>query len=218
MYACICDPIDRACPDAWAFGRRSVSIGCGDQSIGRPPFLLSLRTYTTVSLSHTTSTPTTAPHLLLHTQHITAPSFGDKLKAGLAKVAAPAVVGASAFVAPSISHALTKDELSSLSYLQVKGTGLANRCPEVRACVRVCVCVCVCGGGGGRLGWYGGMVGISLSCAPRYPHSLYYNTNRWWARAASTCRAARRTSCRRSASSPRPGRCVTTAFCPCVEY
>ena len=61
----------------------------------------------------------------------TAPSFGDKLKAGLSKVAAPALVGASAFVAPSISHALTKDELSSLSYLQVKGTGLANRCPEV---------------------------------------------------------------------------------------
>ncbi len=45
--------------------------------------------------------------------------------------AVPALVGASAFIAPSISHALTKDELSSLSYLQVKGTGLANRCPEV---------------------------------------------------------------------------------------
>jgi len=34
-----------------------------------------------------------------------------------------------AFNAPS--QALTKEETNSLSYLQVKGTGLANRCPEV---------------------------------------------------------------------------------------
>jgi photosystem II oxygen-evolving enhancer protein 1 len=29
------------------------------------------------------------------------------------------------------AEAITKDQLLSLSYLQVKGTGLANRCPEV---------------------------------------------------------------------------------------
>lgn len=29
------------------------------------------------------------------------------------------------------ANAITKDELNSLSYMQVKGTGLANRCPEV---------------------------------------------------------------------------------------
>lgn len=96
----------------------------------------------------------------------------DQLKAGVSK-ALPVLVGGSAFIAPSISNALTKDDLSSLSYLQVhplaflprslppvlqaglssesqtihllsppfalnpphhpqvKGTGLANRCPEV---------------------------------------------------------------------------------------
>mmetsp|Transcript_18376 Transcript_18376/g.19968 ORF Transcript_18376/g.19968 Transcript_18376/m.19968 type:complete len:302 (-) Transcript_18376:185-1090(-) len=32
---------------------------------------------------------------------------------------------------PDASNALTRDQLQSLSYLQVKGTGLANRCPDV---------------------------------------------------------------------------------------
>ncbi|TFJ80937.1 hypothetical protein NSK_007580 [Nannochloropsis salina CCMP1776] len=58
------------------------------------------------------------------------PSFLDQLKNGVSK-ALPVLVGGSAFLAPSISNALTKEDLSSLSYLQVKGTGLANRCPEV---------------------------------------------------------------------------------------
>jgi len=43
-----------------------------------------------------------------------------------------ALAGAAAFgimVAPA--QALTKAEVNSLTYLQVKGTGLANRCPEV---------------------------------------------------------------------------------------
>lgn len=42
----------------------------------------------------------------------------DQLKAGVSK-ALPVLVGGSAFIAPSISNALTKDDLSSLSYLQV---------------------------------------------------------------------------------------------------
>lgn len=61
------------------------------------------------------------------------PSTGnwvEQVKNGLTK-ALPVLVAGSAFVQPSVSNALTKDELSSLSYLQVKGTGLANRCPEV---------------------------------------------------------------------------------------
>lgn len=38
--------------------------------------------------------------------------------------------GLSIFAAPP-SEAITRDTLDSLSYTQVKGTGLANRCPEV---------------------------------------------------------------------------------------
>lgn len=42
------------------------------------------------------------------------------------------VAGAVAFgIAAAPAQALTKSEVNSLSYLQVKGTGLANRCPEV---------------------------------------------------------------------------------------
>jgi len=43
-----------------------------------------------------------------------------------------AVAGALAFnLASQPAQALTKSEINELSYLQVKGTGLANRCPEV---------------------------------------------------------------------------------------
>lgn len=45
------------------------------------------------------------------------------------KVAAGAAVAFGLATAPA--NALTKSELNQLSYLQVKGTGLANRCPEV---------------------------------------------------------------------------------------
>lgn len=38
--------------------------------------------------------------------------------------------GLSLFTAPP-SEAVTRDKLDSLSYTQVKGTGLANRCPDV---------------------------------------------------------------------------------------
>lgn len=33
--------------------------------------------------------------------------------------------------APTPAQAITRDEILSLSYAQVKGTGIANRCPEV---------------------------------------------------------------------------------------
>jgi len=54
------------------------------------------------------------------------------LKDDLANVGKVAAVGALAFgLATAPANALTKSELNELSYLQVKGTGLANRCPEV---------------------------------------------------------------------------------------
>jgi photosystem II oxygen-evolving enhancer protein 1 len=54
------------------------------------------------------------------------------LKDDLANVGKAAVVGALGFaLATAPANALTKSEINSLSYLQVKGTGLANRCPEV---------------------------------------------------------------------------------------
>jgi photosystem II oxygen-evolving enhancer protein 1 len=54
------------------------------------------------------------------------------LKDDLMNAGKVAVAGAVAFgLATSPANALTKSELNELSYLQVKGTGLANRCPEV---------------------------------------------------------------------------------------
>jgi photosystem II oxygen-evolving enhancer protein 1 len=54
------------------------------------------------------------------------------LKDDLANVGKAAVVGALAFgLASEPAMAITKSQLNQLSYLQVKGTGLANRCPEV---------------------------------------------------------------------------------------
>lgn len=54
------------------------------------------------------------------------------LKDDLANVGKAAVVGALAFgLAQQPANAITKAELNQLSYLQVKGTGLANRCSEV---------------------------------------------------------------------------------------
>jgi photosystem II oxygen-evolving enhancer protein 1 len=53
-------------------------------------------------------------------------------KDDLMNVGKVAVAGAVAFgIAAAPAQALTKSEINSLSYLQVKGTGLANRCPEV---------------------------------------------------------------------------------------
>jgi|UniRef100_A0A6U4A1N0 photosystem II oxygen-evolving enhancer protein 1 len=56
----------------------------------------------------------------------------NALKDDVAKVAGAALAGAVAVgVAAAPAQAITKQELNQLSYLQVKGTGLANRCPEV---------------------------------------------------------------------------------------
>merc|ERR1711865_1021979 len=54
------------------------------------------------------------------------------LKDDLAKAGKIAIAGAAAIgIFASPAQALTKAEVNSLTYLQVKGTGLANRCPEV---------------------------------------------------------------------------------------
>jgi photosystem II oxygen-evolving enhancer protein 1 len=51
----------------------------------------------------------------------------DIANAGMAVLAGAVAVG----IAAAPAQAITKAELNELSYLQVKGTGLANRCPEV---------------------------------------------------------------------------------------
>lgn len=51
------------------------------------------------------------------------------LKEDLGKVAVAGAFGLA--IAASPANALTKSQINELSYLQVKGTGLANRCPEV---------------------------------------------------------------------------------------
>jgi len=69
-----------------------------------------------------------APTSSRHTQ------LSMSLKDDMANVGKAAVVGALAFGlvhAPQPAQAITRAELDQLSYLQVKGTGLANRCPEV---------------------------------------------------------------------------------------
>lgn len=48
------------------------------------------------------------------------------------KGAALALFAASAMLAPGPAGALTKADIEQLTYSQVKGTGLANRCPEVQ--------------------------------------------------------------------------------------
>ena len=54
----------------------------------------------------------------------------DKMKAGVAKAVIPAVASGAFLMSPP-AEAITSEKLNSLTYLQVKGTGLANRCPEV---------------------------------------------------------------------------------------
>lgn len=50
-------------------------------------------------------------------------------KAGAAALAAAAIAVSAA---PNMANALTKEELDSLTYLQVKGSGLANTCPTLQ--------------------------------------------------------------------------------------
>lgn len=45
--------------------------------------------------------------------------------------AALGLIAAAALAAPNAANALTKADIDQLTYSQVKGTGLANRCPEV---------------------------------------------------------------------------------------
>jgi photosystem II oxygen-evolving enhancer protein 1 len=70
--------------------------------------------------------------------HISLPTYQSSsalsmsLKDDLMNAGKIAMAGAVAFgLATAPAHALTKSEVNELSYLQVKGTGLANRCPEV---------------------------------------------------------------------------------------
>jgi photosystem II oxygen-evolving enhancer protein 1 len=54
------------------------------------------------------------------------------LKNDLANAGKIALAGVAAFsIMAQPAQAITKSELNELTYLQVKGTGLANRCPEV---------------------------------------------------------------------------------------
>jgi photosystem II oxygen-evolving enhancer protein 1 len=54
------------------------------------------------------------------------------LKEDLANAGKIAIAGAAALsIMAAPAQALTKSEINELTYLQVKGTGLANRCPEV---------------------------------------------------------------------------------------
>jgi len=55
----------------------------------------------------------------------------NALKDDATKVGAAVLAGAAVFGATLPAQAITKSELNQLSYLQVKGTGLANRCSEV---------------------------------------------------------------------------------------
>merc|ERR1712157_518922 len=57
--------------------------------------------------------------------------MGNAMKEDMAKIGAAALAGAALFGATLPAQAITKSELNQLSYLQVKGTGLANRCSEV---------------------------------------------------------------------------------------
>jgi len=60
--------------------------------------------------------------------YVETPSFKNFFTAAIA-----GVLATSSLSMPSTAHAITKADLTNLSYLQVKGTGLASRCPEAAA-------------------------------------------------------------------------------------
>jgi photosystem II oxygen-evolving enhancer protein 1 len=61
-----------------------------------------------------------------------APSSVNSMKDDIANAGKAALAGFAAFsIMTSPAQALTKSQINELTYLQVKGTGLANRCPEV---------------------------------------------------------------------------------------
>merc|ERR1740139_1242073 len=55
----------------------------------------------------------------------------NAMKDDMTRVGAAVLAGAAIFGATLPAQAITKSEINQLSYLQVKGTGLANRCAEV---------------------------------------------------------------------------------------
>lgn len=78
-----------------------------------------------------------ATALVAGTADAYAPASKMTMKAempSMQKVATAAIAGIFSFgaIAPQNAEAFTKAEKDSLSYLQVKGTGAANRCPQVQ--------------------------------------------------------------------------------------
>lgn len=60
-----------------------------------------------------------------------AQKLADAVRSAPLQGAAVALIAAVALVNPDPSAALTKSDIDQLTYSQVKGTGIANRCPEV---------------------------------------------------------------------------------------
>jgi len=75
------------------------------------------------------SKPATHLDVSCHPKHST--ELKMSLKDDVVNFGKAAVVGAALLVGASNANALTKSDINQLSYLQVKGTGLANRCAEV---------------------------------------------------------------------------------------
>lgn len=80
------------------------------------------------TLALATSTSAFAPAPSVSRDTALQMSLRDDL-ANAGKIAVAGAAALSIFASPA--QALTKSEINSLTYLQVKGTGLANRCPEV---------------------------------------------------------------------------------------
>lgn len=91
-------------------------------ALGSSPFVPRLRTVATSTCKAAGGSPL-APCMAVR---------ASEAAARLAAVAAAAtVLAAVTCAAPPAGHALTAADIRSLTYEQVKGTGLANRCPEV---------------------------------------------------------------------------------------
>lgn len=75
----------------------------------------------------------TAIHTSVNASVSATSSNGAKKPATVAKGIAASALMSAALVVPSTVGALTKADIAQLSYGQVKGTGLANRCPEVES-------------------------------------------------------------------------------------
>lgn len=60
-----------------------------------------------------------------------AEKVASALRSAPVRSAAVALVTAASLLAPNAANALTKADIDQLTYLQIKGSGQANRCPEV---------------------------------------------------------------------------------------